>query len=346
MPRLKRSLAPRFDPEPCSVSAGPVPPLREGFAIPRDSQGKPRSPERRVPGTPGGEPRPYGRGSASDALRHMEDPGKCREALRADISAATTSGPVASRRKLWSELAIKAGHQDPFYLNTDMILSVMGALKLANFRSSQLYLDTAKQAHIAEGHPWTSQLQQCYRSSIRSCNRFLGSPKQASPLPLLQLKDFESQSIAVKGGPMWPGRATILASWWLLREREASHALRKHIEVDLISMKVSWRLPSSKTDWKALGAVRSHRCACEHMDARLCPFHCMVKHLQQIGQAEDSPIFPTSDGSPASKTGWADTFQWLASQLGLDIRYQNGARKFTGHSARATGAVHLASTQV
>ena len=48
----------------------------------------------------------------------------------------------------------------------------------------------------------------------------------------------------------------------------------------------------------------------------------------------------------ATKQGWAHTFQWIAIQLGLNPSHQNGARRFTGHTARATGAVHLASTQV
>ena len=62
---------------------------------------------------------------------------------------------------------------------------------------------------------------------------------------------------------MWPARASLLASWWLLREIEAAHAIREHIEIDQANKRVNWRLPPSKTDWKALGASRSHSCSCE-----------------------------------------------------------------------------------
>ena len=276
----------------------------------------------------------------------MDDPSKCLEVLRIDIVSSTTAGPAASRRKLWAELAIKAGAQDPFELDPTLMFKVMGALKLAGFRSAQLYLDTAKAVHISSGHPWTAQLQQAYRASVRSCTRGLGTPKQASPLPLAKLGQFTTQDAVAKGGPVWPGRATLLASWWLLREIEASHATVDHVEINPELRQVSWRLPSSKTDWKALGATRKHTCACSFLDPSICPYHCMVAQLRDIGSNPGSPLFPSADGSVATKQGWADTFQWLAIQLGLNPNHQNGARRFTGHSARATGAVHLATTQV
>lgn len=129
---------------------------------------------------------------------------------------------------------------------------------------------------------------------------------------------------------MWPARASLLASWWLLREIEAAHAIREHIEIDQANKRVNWRLPPSKTDWKALGATRSHSCSCECAPAA----------------EPSSPVFPSSVGSPASKTGWADTFQHLRAALGLPTSHPNGARSFTGHSARASGAVHLAASQI
>lgn len=149
-----------------------------------------------------------------------------------------------------------------------------------------------------------------------------------------------------KGGPIWPARASLLASWWLLREIEAAHAIREHIEIDQANKRVNWRLPSSKTDWKALGATRSHSCSCECAPAEQCPYHNIVGHPAAIGQEPSSPVFPSSDGSPASKTGWADTFQHLGAALGLPTSHPNGARCFAGHSARASGAVHLAASQI
>ena len=134
----KRSLAPRFDPNSGRCAKSRTLPLREGFAIPRDRP----APLRASAGEQaigGGNPKPYGRGSAADALAHMADPSKCMDSLKKDICAATTVGPTASRRKLWAELATKAGASDPFELEPSLIFKVMGALKLAGFRSSIVF---------------------------------------------------------------------------------------------------------------------------------------------------------------------------------------------------------------
>ena len=205
-------------------------------------------------------------------MAHMADPANCLAVLKKDISASTTVGPTASRRKLWADLAIKAGALDPFELDPPLMFKVMGALKLAGFRSAQLYMDAAKAAHIAAGHPWHAQLQQAYRAAVRSCNRGMGTPKQAAPLPLPRLGQFSQQDPVAKGGPSWPGRSTILASWWLLREIEASNALVEHVEVDAAAKRISWRLPSSKTDWKALG-----RCA--NIRAPASSWHPLSVHI-------------------------------------------------------------------
>jgi len=71
-----------------------------------------------------------------------------------------------------------------------------------------------------------------------------------------------------------------------------------------------------------------------------------VDQLQAIEADPLSPIFPTGGGEPATKIGWADTFQAIAAVLGIPLHHPNGARIFTGHSARVTGARHLASTNV
>ena len=320
--------------------------LHEGFAIPRDRKIPSLNMPKEDRATQGGGPKPYGRGSASAALDHIANPSKCMEALLGEVTADTTKGPTASRKQLWASLAAKAGYQDPFNLDPDMIYKVMGALKLSNFRSAQLYLDSAKGQHIAEGHPWTDQLKQSYRAAVRSCQRNLGQPKQAAPLPIPELAKLSEPIEPIIGGPLYPARAALLCSWWLLREIEASHAVRSHITVDDTNKRILWRLPSSKTDFKALGATRVHSCSCEFNPKAQCPFHAMEAHLADIGVDDNDPIFPTEGGLPATKQGWADTFEALGAKLGLATTYPNGARCFTGHTGRASGAVHLAASNV
>lgn len=273
-------------------------------------------------------------------------PDACVAAILADEYAQTSKGPIASRIRKWEELARQGGHTDPFALCPEVIYTVMGALKLAGYRSAEQYLDAAKGQFIRKGGVWTMQLQQAAKGAIRSCQRGAGGPKQAKGLPLPQLADVGDVAALVPGGPKWPGRSTLLASWWLLREIEASQARREHIVVDMWDCKVTWRLPSSKTDWKALGAERSHRCCCDFASPSTCPYHEMLEHLKDISEDPQALLFETDGGLPCTKAGWADTFQALATRFGLPTLSTQGLRLYTGHSARATGAMHMAATNI
>lgn len=324
--------------------------LHEGFAIAPASQhalgeSPVPAPALSEPGR-AGEPRGYGRGSAAIALAAVGDPTACVARIWDDASASSSRGPFQSRKQLWESLARKAGAQDPFCLTPNIIFTVMGALKTAGYRSAEQYLDVAKAIHVSLGHGWTEQLAQARRLAIRSARRGLGHPKQAGGLPLASLGNWANQQEPLAAeGPTWPARATLLASWWLLREIEASRARKSHICQDVAELRITWRLPSSKTDQAALGAYRSHRCSCEFAPSSICPYHLMAAQLESLPPG-DGPLFLTQDGGVPSKQGWADTFQALAARLGLATHHPNGARAYTGHSARVTGARHLASTQV
>ena len=214
---FKRSLA---------SQAGVAPPTRprptllhEGFALAPATRALTEKPASAAsvasPTTPGGglrergsgEPKPYGRGSAEAAISAAQDPQQCRVELAKDVLQT-------------------AGWLDPFHLDPSMIFTVMGALKRGGYHSAQLYLDTAKNCHIALGFTWDDQLQQAYRSAVRSCKRGIGRPKQAAHLPLDKVALIDHEPALVDGGPQFPVAATVLASWWLLREIEPSRARR------------------------------------------------------------------------------------------------------------------------
>ena len=224
----------------------------------------------------------------------------------------------------------------------------MGVLDRANYRSAELYLDAAKQTHIELGFTWSQQLALAARQARRACRRGRGPAKQAQPLPMTKLALLPHYEQPVSDdAPCFPVRSTLIASWWLLREIEASNARVQHIKLDLRGRLVHWRLPSSKTDIEALGAIRTHACSCpdDQID-NLCPFHLMEAQLRFCKLLNTETFFPTAHGSQPAKSGWAATFESLATQLDEPLQTPSGAKRFTGHTARATGAVHLAQTQV
>ena len=287
-----------------------------------------------------GEPQAYGRGSAARALESLNDPSHCRALLLSESRASTAVGPAESRLKLWETMSVRAS-LEPFHLTPDGMYVIMGAMKEAGYRSAMQYLDLAKQEHIQRGHPWTAQHVLAYKVCARSCRRGLGPTKQASALPLDKLATLDQASCSVSLGPVPAVTSTIVASWWLLREIEASRARVRHVTLDFGTKTAAWLLPSSKTDVVALGAVRKHSCSCTVLPPALCPFHALASLIH--GKSPEDPVFCDAEGRPPSKSGWADTFQGIAAALGLPLVLQNGARAYTGHSARATGAQFLAT---
>ena len=154
------------------------------------------------------------------------------------MQANTTKGPTASRRTLWAALAAKAGYYEPFNLEPNMIYAAVV--------SRGILLQCV--------HLWLLP-----GTALKICSqRDSGPPKQASGLPMDKLSKLNIDQQLAPGGPSRPVRSTLLAAWWLLREIEASRARKKHITVVRELKRITWRLPSSKTDQAALGAERTH----------------------------------------------------------------------------------------
>ena len=356
--QMKRSVGPRYWAPRPSHTEGPQPttkglrPLVEG---PASSTSRPTTAEPIAAAPIAVLPdkvrvKPYGRGSLTKALSLVKsDPKLCADRLLARARADTADAPASSREKIWAELATAAGFADPFTLSPEMIYTVMGALDGADYRSAELYLDVARQRHITSGAQWTQQLALAARRATRACRRGRGPAKQAQPLPLANLHQVSQQMApAHPQGPQFPARATLISSWWLLREIEASNAEIDHVSDITDEKLIHWRLPSSKADWVALGATRSHSCCCPgNISDPVCPYHALSAQLEFASSLPRGRwLFPTLSGDQPSKAGWVSTFEWVASQVGEPLETPTGARRFTGHSARATGAVHLAKTQV
>ena len=347
MPRLKQIIGYRPSPyirydlgpspsEPRPVSNGR---LSEGFAI---EQPIPKLAEASS-GYSGA--RPYARGSLASALALARaSPKACARALREDVDAPSARASIASRISTWESIARSAGFSNPFLLTPDLVMTVMGVMKAANYRSAKAYLEVAKRLHIERGGFWSAGLHLAYRQAKRSCDRNLGPGHQAQPLALSLLASFPNGQSVHRTGPASPGRSALVASWWFLREIEARHARVSHITIDFDSLKADWKLPNSKTDHLALGTIRSHCCSCMTTARDVCPFHALV---DQVGMAESLPensqkwLFPTSSGGKSSKAGWSKTFVAIALYNGFESNSENGACRFSGHSARSSGAQHL-----
>ncbi len=78
----------------------------------------------------------------------------------------------------------------------------------------------------------------------------------------------------------------------------------------------------------------------------------MVEQVKFATAFNTEWLFPSDKGNQAAKEGWALTFESIAAiaaiafYLDIPLVTATGLRMFTGHSARATGAVHMAMNQV
>ena len=312
---MRRSLGPRYwapPPEPPKehrpVSSG-LQPLVEGPVL-----GQPKA----APQTPSGREavqqplaaarvKPYTRGSLAKALGLVKaDPNGCSERILSRARADNAEGPISSREKTWEEIALAAGFTEPFLVTPEMIFLVMGALDGAGYRSAELYLDAARQKHITSGYQWSQQLALATRKATRACKRGRGPAKQAQPLPLAKLPEASQQKApAHPQGPQFPVRSTLVISWWLLREIEASSAEISHISEDTENQLIHWRLPSSKADWQALGATRSHSCCCiDGMVDHKCPYHALSAQLEFASSFKNPKVAISHMGRPSANQNW------------------------------------------
>ena len=147
--------------------------------------------------------------------------------------------------------------------------------------------------------------------AIGSARCDMGPTKQAEPIPLTQLATVRVRDVRHRRSGT-SNTSCLLASWWLLREIEASHAVISHITFDWSVKKVDLKLPNSKSDLLALGTSRVHTCSCA---------------VQQQAMSRVGCFQPAQDQSQP-RQGWVKTFTEIARQLGLETHWDNGAPTF------------------
>ena len=120
------------------------------------------------------------------------------------------------------------------------------------------------------------------------------------------------------------------------------------------SFRVTWRLPSSKTDGRAVGTSRAHFCRCGAAPPLVdCVVHALADQVAFLrrqfprswsasGPSDDLPLFPSLDGCAPAKCDFVRTFTEAAIRMGCATTSADGSRAITGHSLRVGGAQGLA----
>ena len=114
----------------------------------------------------------------------------------------------------------------------------------------------------------------------------------------------------------------------LTREIELSAAKMSDVSIDRNNKTVTWALPASKTDTRAMGVERTHGCGCGALLNALCPYHNMLFHTEwmktrlRTEEADDesrfatTPLFPDRNGETVSKADAIDAIRHTAKRCG------------------------------
>mgnify|MGYP002281116694 CR=1 FL=1 len=222
-------------------------------------------------------------------------------------------------------------------------------MKEADYRSAYNYLNAAKRYHVKLGHKWNDSLDMAAREYSLSTRRGLGPCRQSEPLPFEKLmeKDFGKDPI-VDGGPVGPGNALTMFTYFIVRGVEGSMAQTRDVRLDPEDKTVHWRLSVSKTDPAALGCERRWGCLCGEARGLGCPYHAAADQMELLCalfgervEAGDLPFFPDANGSVVTKDAMESFVDELARLGGQPLTLPSGAKRFGKHSFRSTGAVLL-----
>ena len=293
------------------------------------------------------------------ALEVASDPDLMERALQdleKDKFAATCSSSRDNWWRTWCRLHDAAAlGGDAVPLTVRSINHVAALFKAAGFVSYSNYAHCAKSEHIATMHrhglPWTDDLEQALRDTKRSVTRGAGGSRQSSPLNIEKVWALGVwEDPLVTDGPIGPTDFLVAGTFFLMREIELAAADVGNVRLDIAALVVSWRLPTSKTDPRALGTERSWGCLCQAGKDVPCPYHALVRQLgrvQGLAQVLDAdlnamPLFPDEDGYRITKGASIATIVEAARRSGELVLTPAGAQQFGGHSLRTGGASMLA----
>jgi len=221
---------------------------------------------------------------------------------------------------------------------------MVGSLfKAAGYRSYPNYVSAMRCEHIEAGYIWDQLLKHTSSWVTRSVLRGIGPARQSCAFQFEKLaKLLRHTESLVESGPCNPITFTLLAVIFLLREVEASTSRVSAWTFDEELCELTWNLPGSKSDHKALGVKRTWPCICGHL-AVACPYHLAKLHMEWHNASThsselDAPLFPNAKGGMPTKASVVSTLEAIGSSLQQATWSEDGLRLLGGHSARVTGA--------
>ena len=258
------------------------------------------------------------RGKALSVLRSFEGRTAARTAFDQDVLARTTRASKDSKLGTLMLLAEQLG-APLFPVNEGTFSTILGAMKLAGYRSAEAYIREARTRHIQLQHPLPDSLRLFFKDAERSVVRNRGAVKRAPVVCMVELAWSGAphrwlQQLSAATGPMHPWRSFAVSLWWMLRGAELIGLTLQSVAYRREDKVAELRLGATKTDIEGRGRRQCFSCICpEHSGAgHLCPA-CAIREQIAVrlamGAAGSDPLFCTPNGAqcqPAGLvSGWA-----------------------------------------
>jgi len=294
------------------------------------------------------------KGAALATARCEDSRAQALENFMSLMVAPSAAGPQESLLRTWVSFhsAWFGSEVDVLPLTVEKLYAVRSMFRAGGYRSVEAYIARAKDWHLGNGHHWSEHLDRAARKAKRAATRGIGPSRQSAALdlPKVFVTLTGSGTPVSPGGPLG-GRSLITCGcFWMMRELEISCARVGHVTVHMEDKAVSWNLPVSKTDVRALGKTRRWECVCGGDLAKPCPFHAVLDQMHLLRGHfgaerfhDELPCFPSAEGSFVDKSSVVSCIEHAAKLIGEPLWDKGGSRRFGGHSLRVSGARFLSS---
>ena len=286
---------------------------------------------------------------AIDILRTGEGRAAASESLVGGMLTPGSRATKAGKLRTLVCLAEVAGFE-LFPLTAEKLNPVLGAMKLAGYRSADSYLQEARLRHTQLGHPVSGELKMYFKDAVRAVVRDRGPPRRA-PIVLLETlleagvpRDWAHQ-VSVQCGPAEPWDTFVVACWWMLRGAEVlSLKVAQCSVAPGERARAEVRLGCTKMDIEGVGRRRCFLCICPSGAAAdgLCPACALSRLLAGASGGPGANAEKLVRGPAGHEVSHQGLCRAWRAMLAAVPRFDDAGKpvdaEVTEHTARRTGA--------
>ena len=271
------------------------------------------------------------------------------EALERGMHTESTKAVKESRLATLMRYAAVA-EVELFPLTPEVLSPILGAMKLAGYKSTVTYLMEARVRHTQLHHSIPESLRLYFRDAARSVVRDRGPVRRAAVVRFEDLEELDLQTDwatqeCIKAGPCEPWSAFVVATWWLLRGAELISLKLGQCKIDERGqLRGEIHLGATKMDIEGKGKRRCFACICGKRvgDTVLCPACALgglLRRRREQGAGDQDFLLVSPCGDAVSHVGLSTVWkEMLKDAQKKDDRDEQSLHDVSEHTPRRAGA--------